>query len=126
MKQALTAAALLVASLTGSAALADITGTWRTEASDGVSLDVKISPCGGAFCGHVVGVNGDGDAALVGTQIIKGMKGTDAEGYSGGPDLRPGHRQMVSLENLAHRRQISVSGCVAAGLICRSQTWLAR
>lgn len=91
-----------------------------------MSLDVKISPCGGAFCGHVVGVNGDGDAALVGTQIIKGMKGSDAEGYSGGqiyaPDTGKWYRSKISRTG----RQISVSGCVAAGLICRSQTWLAR
>lgn len=65
-----------------------------------MSLDVKISPCGGAFCGHVVGVNGDGDAALVGTQIIKGMKGSDAEGYSGGqiyaPDTGKWYRSKIS------------------------------
>ncbi|MEP3034310.1 MAG: DUF2147 domain-containing protein, partial [Pseudoruegeria sp.] len=71
-------------------------------------------------------VNGGADASLIGTQIIKGMTGSDAAGYSGGqifaPDTGKWYRSKISRSG----NNISVSGCVAGGLICRSQIWTTR
>ncbi|MFY0681158.1 MAG: DUF2147 domain-containing protein [Thalassovita sp.] len=126
MKTVLKGVAIAATALTAGLAQADIKGTWQTEPSDGVSLDVQIESCGKALCGHVVGVNGGGDAALIGTQIIKEMTGSAADGYAGGkifaPDTGKWYRSKISHSG----RNISVSGCVAGGLICRSQIWTAR
>ncbi|MEP3633410.1 MAG: DUF2147 domain-containing protein [Shimia thalassica] len=126
MKTALRSVAIAATILTAGLAQADILGTWRTEPSDGATLDVKIAACGDALCGHVVDVNGGADASLIGTQIIKGMTGSDAAGYSGGqifaPDTGKWYRSKISRSG----NNISVSGCVAGGLICRSQIWTTR
>ena len=109
--------------LTAGIAHADITGTWRTEPKDGATLDVEITVCGEAMCGHVVGVGGGADASLIGTQIIKGMSGSDKAGYSGGqiyaPDTEKWYRSKIARAG----DDLKVSGCVFGGVICRSQTW---
>lgn len=109
--------------LTAGMAQADITGNWRTEARDGVAFDVKIAACGAALCGHITGVHG-GDASLVGTQLIKGMTGSDSAGYAGGEAYSPSTGRWYQSKIERAGKNIEVTGCVAGGLVCLTQTWM--
>ncbi len=107
----------------------DITGTWLSQSGE---TRVRVSPCGGQFCGTIVWVSKPGkdvnnpdeskrDRSLVGIQMIT-MKSTGSANYSGHLyNYQEGKtysgKASVSAAGLA------LSGCVLGGLICRTQTW---
>ena len=103
-------------------------GVWQTGLSDaGNFAHVRIAPCGAALCGEMVGTY-DGSGAPIPSRaadpvILRGMAPTGDGSYGGGtitdPQAERTYRAKMALEGDALR----VSGCVAGGLICRSQTW---
>jgi uncharacterized protein (DUF2147 family) len=118
----------------------DATGVWSTEAG---KARVRISPCGSALCGSVVGLKEPNDPAtgqpktdkfnadagkrgrpVIGIQMLIGMK------PSGTPDKWAG--QIYNAEDgktyagsiaMMGASSLKVEGCVMGGMICKSQTW---
>lgn len=124
MKTITLAAAL---SLAATAALAadPIVGLWQTQPDEGATALVQIAPCGAAFCGTIVKTF-KGKAAYpspnLGKQIVIGMTPAGEGSYSG-KVLRPADDKVYRGKATLSGKTMKLSGCVAGGLICKSQTW---
>lgn len=121
---AIATAALLA--LTAVPALgADATGVWASEKNDeGKWITVTIAPCGTQMCGVISSVHGGGDPTNIGKPIIKGMNKSGENRWDDGEIFAPDDKKWYdSKMELVSDTQLSVSGCVAFGLICRAQTW---
>jgi uncharacterized protein (DUF2147 family) len=135
----LAAAALCFSLVTAPAFAADPIGTWYTADRDS---QVRITNCGGALCGALVGLKEPNDPAtgrpktdknnadaskqnrpLLGVQIVLGMK------PSGTPDQWSGQVYNASdgktysgSFTMTGSDTAELKGCVM-GVICKSQTW---
>ena len=120
---------ILAAALTllGGAAAADpIEGVWQTQPDEGSFAHVTIAPCGGAFCGMISQTFKDGAAYQspnIGRQIVIDMTPRGNGAYAGRV-WRPANDKVYSGKAEVAGAQMSLSGCVAGGLICKSQTWV--
>jgi len=103
-------------------------GVWRTPAG----WKVKLYKCGGSYCGRVIGgtkkrdVNNPNKALqsrkMVGVRMIWGMKGSNGK-YSGKLYNPNDGKVYTGKIKVNSARNMSLSGCALAGLICKSQTW---
>lgn len=129
VRTTLAAVAVLSALATGAVAQ-DVNGIWQTEPGDtGGFLHITIAPCGDKTCG-TIRTAFDGDQAVVadyahlGKPIIWDMTADGSGAWSSGkiwaPDRDKTYRSKMSLSG----NTLKVSGCVAGGLICRSQNWV--
>ena len=113
--------------LSGTAAFAaePIEGLWQTQADEGASAFVQVSPCGGAFCGTIVktfkGKN-EYKSPNLGKQIVIGMTPASSGAYKG-KVLRPADNKIYNGKAQVSGKSMKLSGCVAGGLICKTQTW---
>jgi uncharacterized protein (DUF2147 family) len=108
---------------------ADPAGLWLTETG---SSRVRITPCGGGFCGTIVSAPGKGldaknpDPALrsrsvVGVQILDARQ-PGGGGFSGSLyNPNDGKTYSGSLK-LTGPNTLEVSGCVMS-VFCKRQTW---
>ena len=124
MKTMILAAAF---ALSGTAAMAadPIEGLWQTQADEGASAFVQISPCGGAFCGTIVKTFKGKEAYKspnIGKQIVIGMTPAGGGAYTG-KVLRPADNKIYNGKAAVSGGSMKLSGCVAGGLICKTQTW---
>lgn len=129
MKKLLWAAAVTLAFSSGASAQ-DAAGLWQTEPGDtGGFLHVAVAPCGAKICGTIQTAFGADRKPIAnyehqGKPIIWDMDGNAADGWSGGriwaPDRDKTYRSKMELSG----DRLIVSGCVAGGLICRSQNWV--
>ncbi len=123
MKRILATAAAMV--MVAGAAMADpVVGTWKSQPGEtGGYIHVKIAPCGSNICGTITKVVGNDNTSIVGRKIINGMKANGGGKYSGGtiwaPDTDKTYKSKMALSG----NKLKVSGCVAGGIICRSQSW---
>ena len=110
----------------GFAAAADpIEGLWQTQADEGASAFVQISPCGGAFCGTIVKTFKGKEAYKspnIGKQIVIGMAPAGGGAYKG-KVLRPADDKIYNGKAQVNGTSMQLSGCVAGGLICAKQSW---
>ena len=108
----------------------DVSGLWQTEPGDtGGFLHVAIGPCGDNICG-TIRTAFDGDRSVIsdyehqGKQLIWDMAADGANAWKSGkiwaPDRDKTYRSKMALSG----DRLKVSGCVAGGLICRSQNWV--
>jgi uncharacterized protein (DUF2147 family) len=106
------------------------TGTWLSQSGE---TRVRIAPCGAALCGTVVwqktpskDVNNPDPAkqgrAVVGIQMISGMKPSAAGEYEGQLYNFQDGKTYTGKLKVAGLGSLSLSGCVM-GIICRAQTW---
>ena len=120
-------AAALMASLPAQAE--DITGTWLSQSGE---TRVRISPCGGAFCGAIVWVSKPGkdvnnpnaskrERSLIGVQMVTMKPQGGAELYGHLYNYQDG--KTYSGKAKVSSAGLELSGCVLGGLICRTQTW---
>lgn len=102
----------------------DPSGVWASEKNDeGKWINVTIAPCGPQVCGTITKVHG-GDTSVEGKQMIKGMNKYGDNRWDDGEIWAPDDKEWYDAKmELTSDTQLSVSGCVAFGLICRSQTW---
>jgi uncharacterized protein (DUF2147 family) len=125
-----TIVAVLAMGAAGSPAhAADPAGLWLTETG---SSRVRITPCGGGFCGTIVNAPGKGldaknpDPALrnrpvVGVQILNTSQ-ADGSGYTGSLyNPNDGKTYSGSLR-LTGPNTLEVAGCVMS-VFCKRQTW---
>ena len=121
--------AILAALLLAAPALADpAEGLWRTGANDeGSFAHVRIAPCGAALCGQMVAsFDGAGrpiDGPDADPVIVRGMQPSGDGRYGGGTITDPQAGRTYRARMALAGDVLRVSGCVAGGLICRSQDW---
>lgn len=120
-------AALLA--LSAAPAFADpVEGVWRTGLNDvGNFAHVRIAPCGAALCGQMVGsFDGAGrpvESPNPNAVIVGGMRPAGGGAYEGGTITDPQARRSYRAKMALSGDTLRVSGCVAGGLLCRSQSW---
>lgn len=121
---ALTAAFVLSA---GAALAADpIEGIWQTQPDEGSFAFVQIKPCGPAFCGKIVKTFKGKDeykSPNLGKPIVIDMTPDGNGGYKG-KVWRPANNKIYQGKIALSGKNMSLSGCVAGGLICKSQSWV--
>ncbi|GJE12969.1 MULTISPECIES: DUF2147 domain-containing protein [Methylobacterium] len=122
-------AALAAGLLCGPAQAADPSGTWLTETG---TSRVRITPCGGGFCGTIVSAPGKGldeknpdpaqrTRSVVGIQILNAPQ-ADGGGFSGSLyNPNDGKTYSGSLK-LTGANSLEVAGCVMS-VFCKRQTW---
>ncbi|MCZ0962226.1 DUF2147 domain-containing protein [Paracoccus benzoatiresistens] len=112
--------------LAGTAAIADpIEGVWQTQPDEGSFAHVTIAPCGPAFCGTISRTfqgQSEYQSPNLGRQIVIDMAPQDGGSYAG-KVWRPANDKIYSGKASVQGDRMSLSGCVAGGLFCKSQTW---
>jgi uncharacterized protein (DUF2147 family) len=118
---------------------ADPIGTWATE---GGAATVRIAACGTELCGTVVALKEPNDPAtgrpktdknnpdaakrnraLIGTQIVFGMKPGGANKWSGQVYNAEDGKTYSGSITLETPNTLKLEGCVFGGLICKARTW---
>ena len=103
--------ALAASMLMAGTAYADpIEGNWKTEAGS----TAQISPCGSAFCIKLV--SGSHSGKQIGKLSASG-------GSYRGTITDPANDKTYKGKASVSGGNLSLSGCVLGGLICRSQSW---
>ncbi len=116
--------AALAFGLAATPALADPSGTWTTE---GGLSQVRIAPCGGAFCGTVVWTKDPNRAdaksgrKVKGMTILTGMTETGANQYKGNL-YNPQDGKNYTGYMTVNGNSATLKGCVVRPL-CKTQTW---
>lgn len=124
MKKYILAAAFALAA--GAAAADPIEGVWQTQPDDGSFAHVTIAPCGGAFCGTITRTFKDRAeyaSPNVGRQIVIDMAPQGGGNYQGRV-WRPANDRIYAGKASVSGNQMSLAGCVAGGLLCKSQSWV--
>ncbi|MEM7497241.1 MAG: DUF2147 domain-containing protein [Pseudomonadota bacterium] len=120
-------AAVLACGSPAAGAPADVNGIWYTEKRDnGAFISVRIVPCltdSAKRCGIVAGAHGGARPDIVGEPILRNMERRGDGHWTGGEILRPGKDEAYRSEIKLIDEGLEVKGCVAGGLICRSQIW---
>lgn len=115
---------------TGAALAQDVAGTWLTE---GGRSQVRIAPCGQSRCGTIIWTKAEAkdvnnpdpakrDKSLVGLQMFRGARPT-GDSWTGELYNPLDGRTYTGHAKLISPGQLELSGCVLAGLICKSQAW---
>ncbi|WP_102106998.1 DUF2147 domain-containing protein [Oceaniglobus roseus] len=123
MKPLLIAAAF--AAVAGIASADPVEGTWQTQPDDGAVALVKIVPCGANFCGTIQRTFKDGKeykSPNLGKQIVRSMT-PKGNGKYEGQVWRPSNNKVYLGKISLSGNTMALKGCVAGGLICKSQTW---
>lgn len=112
--------------LSAGAAMADpVHGVWKTEVDDGAYAHVTIGECGGKICGTISRTfdsDGEYQSKNLGKQIIRGMVPQGGGKYAG-QVWRPSNNKLYKGKLQLSGNSLKMSGCVAGGLLCSSQTW---
>ncbi|MFN3278935.1 MAG: DUF2147 domain-containing protein [Paracoccus hibiscisoli] len=123
MRPFILAAGLILAA---GAAFADpIEGVWQTQPDEGAFAHVTVAPCGGAFCGTITRTFRDGaeyQSPNLGRQIVIDMAPQGSGNYAGRV-WRPSNDRVYAGKAAVSGDRMSLSGCIAGGLLCSSQTW---
>jgi len=125
MKKAFIAALALV--FCGATAMAEpILGVWQTNVEDnGNYAHVEIKPCGENYCGYFLRTytsEGRAESDLIGQMIVRHMAPKGGGQYRG-KVWRPSNDKVYTGKVNINGDRMSLSGCVAGGLICKSTTW---
>ncbi|MBB1490869.1 DUF2147 domain-containing protein [Paracoccus sp. MC1854] len=121
----ITLAAAFTMAATAALAADPIEGVWQTQPDEGSVALVQIVPCGGAYCGTIVKTykgQQEYQSPNIGKQIVIGMAPSGRDAYAG-KVLRPADNKTYNGKAQVSGGSMKLSGCVAGGLICRSQTW---
>jgi uncharacterized protein (DUF2147 family) len=112
----------LVATL---AAADPVEGVWQTEADEGAYAHVTMAPCGAALCGKIIRSFRDGaevKSANIGKTLVIDMVPVGGGHYEG-QVWRPSNNKIYVGKMQVSGDAMTLSGCVAGGLICKSQSW---
>lgn len=104
-------------------------GLWHNPKN---SVQVRTEPCAAGLCGRIVHATEKAQAdarnkgvnTLVGTQLFRDYtRDDDGRGWSGRLFVPDRGRTVSSRIVLVGRDQLRISGCIVAGLLCKSQVW---
>jgi uncharacterized protein (DUF2147 family) len=117
--------ALTLLTLTAQAPRSPIEGFWKNPIGSAI---IAIAPCGNALCGKVVWASergrreaSKGSAHVVGTTVLTEM--TPNGNRWTGTLFIPDDIHVPARLQLLNPRQLKLTGCIMAGLFCRSQIW---
>lgn len=122
------AAALLALAALSTAPPAAL-GTWRNPKN---TLAVRTSPCDrGALCGAIIwaapkalsDAKAAGVARLIGTQLLQDYRPVGHGSWRGRVFVPDMGKTFSSRITQTGPDQLTISGCLFAGLLCRSQVW---
>jgi uncharacterized protein (DUF2147 family) len=96
----------------------EIVGTWQ---SDEGTMRVKFESCGQATCGDVVWVKPGGDTkATFGQRLFSDMRPDGESSWRG----KANYNGSIYVSTMSLRGSVlTTTGCVMAGLLCKSDTW---
>lgn len=103
-------------------------GVWRNNKD---TVRIRVAPCGRGLCGTVVQASAEaqekaaaaGTDRLVGTQLFRGLTRGDDGVWHGEvfvPDVGTSVEGTLELDG---SDTLFASGCLLAGLACKTQTW---
>ncbi|MES2137529.1 MAG: DUF2147 domain-containing protein [Pseudomonadota bacterium] len=126
MRLSLAPIAFLALTAAAPAPRASIDGLWKNPIGSAI---IAIAPCGATLCGKVVWASARGrrevaknTTNVVGTTVLTGVQ--QWHGRWTGSLYVPDDNIHVSAKLLLiSNRQLMLTGCAIAGLICRSQIW---
>ena len=130
VRRKLWAAAAALGLWPGAGLAQDINGTWLTE---GGNSQVRIAPCGSFRCATIVWTRAEArdvnnpdpglrSRSLVGVRLIADGR-PEREGWTGTLYNPLDGRTYAGKLKVKGPGELELSGCVLAGLFCRSQTW---
>lgn len=128
MKRTLIAAlvALAPALAPGLASADPADGMWKTETDDGAYAYVEMGPCsGGKTCGWIrrtFDAGGEYQSENIGKVLVINMENKGGGSYKGSV-WRPSNDKIYIGKMELTGNTLSLSGCVAGGLLCKAQTW---
>ncbi len=110
---------------------AKVSGIWQSES--GITR-VKVAPCGGGLCGHVVWQNSPSkdvynpdpakrERPIVGLQLVSGMKQVAPDEWSGSIYNYEDGQTYHGKVKVIGANAIQIGGCVLGGMLCQSKTW---
>lgn len=102
-----------------------LVGLWQTQPDDGAYAHVEIAPCGPAFCGSIkrsFNAQGEYKSPNTGKQLVRNMA-PQGNGRYAGQVWRPSNDKIYTGKIELTGNAMKLSGCVAGGLFCSSQTW---
>ena len=125
---ALLAAAFASLALAIPASAASLDGIWQNRNG---TVEVKVAPCGRAYCGTVIAARGSaiGDARaggvgrLVGTRVMDGYTPAGGGTWRGSVFVPQLGGHLSSNLRFVDSNTVEVSGCVLAGLVCKTKVW---
>lgn len=120
-----TGAALALVFSVGIVAADPVEGLWKTQVDDDRYAHVQIAKCGSKICGTIVKTflkGADYQSPNLGKQLIRGMEPQGGGKYKG-QVWRPSNGKLYNGKLALSGNSLKMSGCVAGGLICSSQTW---
>lgn len=136
---ALAALTLGVAPQAASAQSSGITGNWTTQ--DGRAI-VTIANCGSAICGRlsrILAPTPDGppvdennpnprlrNRPVQGITVVSGFDQRQGNVWRGGEVYDPESGRSYSARMTLNGNRLDVTGCVAWGALCRTETWTRR
>ena len=116
--------------LTGAAqprAATPIEGLWRNPIGSAI---IAIAPCGNALCGKVVWASARGQreaststSHVVGTTVLTEVM-ANGNRWTGILFIPDDNVHVSARLQLLGARNLQLTGCVMAGLFCRSQSWV--
>lgn len=129
MKQltlAIAAAATLLSTAAPAAASAPIEGRWARG-----NMQIRIAPCGQALCGTVLRASDKQKARaeagsgtdLIGATLIRNIRPVGPGRYTAKVFVADKNINANGTIVQVSPDQLSVKGCVAFGLFCKSQQW---
>jgi len=101
-------------------------GIWKTQVDDGSYAYVDMTICEGKICGVISRTfddSGEYQSENLGKPIVWDMVANGNGKYSSGKIWQPSTGKVFSSKMVLNGDILKVSGCVAAGLICKKQTW---
>ena len=105
---------------------APIEGQWKNPIGSAI---IAIAPCGGALCGKVVWASARGQreaststSHVVGTVVLTGLT-PSRDRWTGTLFIPDDNVHVAAKLQLLDSRQLKLTGCAVAGLLCRSQIW---
>jgi uncharacterized protein (DUF2147 family) len=110
---------LLLAASAMPALAQDVTGTWLRDTG---ASRVRFAKCGEAMCGSIVWLKDTAGPAKIGQRIFFDMKPNGAGKWSGSA-FNPEDGKTYSGTMTLAGDNLTTSGCVLGGMICRSVKW---
>lgn len=99
-------------------------GVWKTESNrDGAYLHVEIGDCGDKLCGTITKTVNSENQEIVGRKIIEEMNADGPNKWDDGTIWKPDTDEVYDSEMTLEGQVLKVSGCVLAGMVCKSQDW---
>jgi uncharacterized protein (DUF2147 family) len=103
-----------------------IEGQWKNPIGSAI---IAIAPCGNALCGKVVWASARGQreaststSHVVGTTVLTGVQ-ANGNRWTGILFIPDDNVHVPARLQLLDSRQLKLTGCALAGLLCRSQIW---